>query len=148
MRIHYRTGFISYTLWINLKISQFSETYILLMDYPSKRGEELPDYDKNATWNLFLAYIDAHSKIIIDEYPGYWVQAISILQSQCANIFFADQIIYNRLFQKVVHKGRESEINYIKIFQKAKDLSISVANSYSEVQLMHIFLNNFQKGGK
>ena len=41
------------------------------MDYPSKRGEELPDYDKNATWNLFLTYIDAHSKIIIDEYPGY-----------------------------------------------------------------------------
>ena len=43
---------------------------MLLMDYPSTREEELPDYAKKATWNLFHAYIDAHSQIWIDEYPG------------------------------------------------------------------------------
>ena len=52
------------------------------------------------------------------------------------------------MFQKVVHKGRESAINYIKIFQNAKALGIAVGNSYSEYQLMHTFLGNFQQGVK
>ena len=37
---------------------------------------------------------------------------------------FADQIIYNRLFQQVIHKVGESEINYINIFQNTKALEI------------------------
>ena len=43
------------------------------------------------------------------------------------------------MFQKVIHKGGDSEIHYIKSFQNAKDLEISVVNSYSEDQLMHTF---------
>ena len=39
-------------------------------------------------------------------------------------------------------------MNYIKIFQNAHTLSISVENSYSEYQLMHTFLDNFHQGGK
>ena len=78
------------------------------MKYPSIRGEELPEYAKNATWNLLNTYIDAHSKILIDEFPGNGVQDISILQSQCENTTFAEQIRYNRMFQQVVHKGGES----------------------------------------
>ena len=58
------------------------------------------------------------------------------------------KIIYNRLFKQVIHKVGESEINYIKIFQNSKVLGISVGNSYSEDQLMHTFLDNFQKGGR
>ena len=61
---------------------------------------------------------------------------------------FADQSRYNRLFQKVVHKGGESEINYIKIFCNAKPLEISVGNSYTKYQLKHTFLENLQQGGK
>ena len=61
---------------------------------------------------------------------------------------FADQIIYNRLFQKVVHNGGESAINYIKIIQNYKALEISLGISYSKDQLMQTFLENFQQGGK
>ena len=39
-------------------------------------------------------------------------------------------------------------MNYIKIFQNADDLSISVGNSYSGDQLMHTFLDNFHQCGK
>ena len=39
-------------------------------------------------------------------------------------------------------------MNYIKTFQNAHDLSVSVGNSYSGYQLMHIFLDNFFQGGK
>ena len=39
-------------------------------------------------------------------------------------------------------------MNYIKIFQNAQALSVSVGNNYSEDQLMHIFLDNFHRGGK
>ena len=39
-------------------------------------------------------------------------------------------------------------MNYIKIFQNAQALSVSVGNSYSEDQLMHTFLENFHQDGK
>ena len=39
-------------------------------------------------------------------------------------------------------------MNYIKIFQNSQILSVSVENSFSEDQLMHIFLDNFRQGGK
>ena len=54
---------------------------MLLMDYPFIKGKELPNYSKKATWYLLHAYIDAHSQILVDEYPEYGVQIISITQS-------------------------------------------------------------------
>ena len=39
-------------------------------------------------------------------------------------------------------------MNYIKRFQNAQALSVSVGNIYSKYQLMHTFLDNFQQGGK
>ena len=45
-------------------------------------------------------------------------------------------------------KGGESEINYIKIFQNAQGLSVSVGNTYLEDHLMHTFLDNFRQGEK
>ena len=118
------------------------------MDYQYIRGEELPDCDKKYTRNLLRAYIDAHSKIFIGECPLDGAQNVSILQSQCANMTFAYQSRYIRMFQQVVHKVGESETNYIKIFQDSKALIISVGNSYTEDQLMHTFLDNFQQGRK
>ena len=61
---------------------------------------------------------------------------------------FADKSRYDRTFQQVTHKGEESAINYIKRFQNAQALLVSVGNSYSEDQLMHTFLDNFHQGGK
>ena len=60
----------------------------------------------------------------------------------------ADKSRYDRTFQQVTHKGRESTINYIKSFQNAHALSVSVGNRYSEDQLMNTFLDNFCQGGK
>ena len=120
---------------------------MLLMDYPSIIGGDLPDFFKVATWKLLYAYIDAHSKILIDEYHVDEAQDITVLQSKCENTTSAEQIRYNRLFQKVIHKERESAINYINRFQNDKALVISVGNSYSKDHLMHTFLDNFQQGG-
>ena len=39
-------------------------------------------------------------------------------------------------------------MNYMKRFQNAHALSISVGNSYSEDQLMHTCMDNFHQGGK
>ena len=61
---------------------------------------------------------------------------------------FLDKIRYNRTFQQITHKGGESAINYIKRFQNAQALSVSVGNSYSKDQIMHTFLDNFQQSGK
>ena len=82
---------------------------MLLMEHPSIRGEDLPDYAKKSTYNILHAYIYAHIQRLIYGYPGYAVQAISMLQYQCANMKFSDQIRYNRLFQKVHHKVKSHQ---------------------------------------
>ena len=61
---------------------------------------------------------------------------------------FADKSRYDRTFQQVQHKGGESAINYIKRFQNAHALSVSVENRYAENQLMQTFLDNFCQNGK
>ena len=73
---------------------------MLLMNYPYIGGEQLFYHSKKATWNLFYAYIDAHSQRSIDEFPGDGVQAISIFQYQCENMTFSEQIVCNRIFSK------------------------------------------------
>ena len=60
----------------------------------------------------------------------------------------SDQSRYNRMFWQEVHKGGESAINYIKIFENSKDLTISVVNNYTEDQLMHTLFDNLQQGVK
>ena len=112
------------------------------MDYTYIRGEDLLNYVKKDIWNLFNSYIDSHSQRLIYEYPGDEVQAITIFQSKCLRIKCSDQIRYGILFHQVIHIGGESAINSIKIFYNDKDLAISVGNSYSEVQLIRIFLDN------
>ena len=92
--------------------------------------------------------MDVHSSRLISELPVYGVKCISKLQSNCANMTFSDKSIHDRLFQQVTHKGGESEMNYIKRFQNTQALSISVGNSYSEDQLMHVLLDNFHQGVK
>ena len=39
-------------------------------------------------------------------------------------------------------------MNYIKRFQNAQVLSVSVRSTYSDDQLMHIFLDRFHQGGR
>ena len=63
------------------------------------------------------------------------IKCIETLKSHCANMTFADKIRYDRTFQQATHKGGESPMNYVKRFQNAHALSISVGNSYSEDQL-------------
>ena len=82
------------------------------------------------------------------EFPKYGIKCIEKLQSNCENMNFADKSIYNRNFQQVTHRGGESAINYIKRFQNAHALSVSVGKIYSEDQLMHKFMDNFHQGGK
>ena len=61
---------------------------------------------------------------------------------------FSDKSRYDRTFKQVTHKGGESAISYIKIFQNPHALSVSVVNSYSEDQLMQTFMDNFEEGRK
>ena len=86
---------------------------------------------KKAIRNLLHAKIDVHSRRLIAEFPIYGIKCIEKLQSYCANMTFADKSRYYRTFQQVTHKGGESAINYIKRFQNADALSVSVGNSYS-----------------
>ena len=94
------------------------------------------------------ANIDVHSRRLISEFPKYVIKCIDKLQSNCANMTITDKSRYDRNFPQVTNKGGEYEINYIKSFQNAHALSVSVGHIYSEDQLMHTFLDNFHQGGK
>ena len=69
------------------------------------------------------------------------------MQSYCAKMNFVDKSRYEWIFKQVAHKVGESAINDIKIFQNVQALSVSVGNTFSEDQLMHTFLDNFNQGG-
>ena len=89
---------------------------MLLIDYPSIRGEDLSDYSK-ATWNLLNANIDAHSQILINEYPGCGVKSISIMQYKCLSTIFDGIRRYNILFQKEIKRWRVRN----KLYQKVSE---------------------------
>ena len=76
-----RVYFLSFMNSLKIVLSNVSEIRMLIMECPSIRGEELPNYSKNSTWNLLHAYIYVHSQRLIDECTGDGVQSISILQS-------------------------------------------------------------------
>ena len=103
---------------------------------------------KKSIRNLLHANVDVHSRILIAEFPKNGIKRIEKLQSHYANMTFSDKSKYERTFQQVTHKGGESAINYIKRFKNAHALSVSVGNNYSDDQLMHTFLDNFQQEGK
>ena len=77
------------------------------MDYPKIGGEDINRKQKKAIRNILHANIDVHSRRLISELQGDGVKFISKLQSHCANTKFSEKIRYDRLFQKVTHKGGE-----------------------------------------
>ena len=134
---------------IDMIFSQYRETCEVLFDYPKIGGDDvIEDYSKQAIRNLLHENIDVHRRRLISEFPKDGIKCIGKLQSHFANMTFADKSRYDRTFQQVTHKEGEYAINYIKRFQNAHALSISVGNSYSEDQIMHTFMGNFHQGGK
>ena len=67
---------LSFINSLGIILSQYKETYMLLIDYTYIIGDDLSDYAKKATQNLLHKYIDANSQILIDECPGYGAQDI------------------------------------------------------------------------
>ena len=141
--------FLTFLESLEMIFSQYKETCEVLIDYPKIGGDDIiEDNAKKDIRNILHANIDVHSRRLISEFPKDGIKCIEKLQSHCANMSFPDKIRYDRTFQKVTHKGRESAINYNKIFQNSHALSVSLRNSYYEDQLMHTFMDNFHQGGK
>ena len=104
--------------------SQYTETCEVLLGYPKIGGDDvIEDYAKKAIRNLLHANIDVNRRRLIAEFPKDGIKCIEKLQSHCANMTFSDKSRYDRTFQQVTYKGVESEINYIKRFKNAHDLS-------------------------
>ena len=143
-----RIYFLTFIDSLNMVFSQYRETYEVLRDYPKLEGKNIKGYAKMAIRNLLYVNSCVHRRRLIAKFPDDGIKCIEKLQSHCANMTFADKSRYDRTFQQVTHKGGESSINYIKIFQNVQAFSVSVGNSYSEDQIMHTFLDNFHQSGK
>ena len=109
-----RIYFLTFIESLEMIFSQYRETCQVLLDYPKIGGDDvIEDYEKEAIINVSHTNIDVHSKILIAEFPKDGIKCIEKLQSHCANTTFSDKSRYDRNFQQVIHKGGESEINYI-----------------------------------
>ena len=139
-----RIHFLKFIDSLDIINSQYRETCEVILDDPKIGGDDvIEDYAKKAIRNLLRANIDVHRRKLIAGFPKDGIKCIEKSQSHCANMNFANKSKYDRSFQQVTHKGGESAINYIKRFQNAHDLSVSVGKSYSEDQFMNTFLDNF-----
>ena len=98
--------------------------------------------------NILHSNIHVHGRRLIADLPGNIIKFIEKPQSHCYNMKFSDKSRYEKKFQQVTHKGGESAMNYIKLFQHTKALSVSVENTYPEDQLMHKFLDNIHQSLK
>ena len=49
--------------------------------------------------NILHENIDAHRRILIDEFLEYGIKCLKKLQSHCKNMTFAEKIRYDRIFQ-------------------------------------------------
>ena len=97
--------------------SQYAKTYMVLVDYPTIRGQYIKYHFKKAISNPLHTNIDVQIRRLISELPTEGVNCISKLQYHCANMNFYEKIRYDRLFQLVTHKGGESAMNYINRLQ-------------------------------
>ena len=124
--------FLAFIDSLDMIFSQYRETCQVLLYYP-KIGEDdaIEDYAKRAIRNLLHANIYVHSRILISDFPKDGIKCLDKLQSHCTNMNFADKSRYERTFQQVTHKLGDYAINYIKRFQNAHALSVSVGNRYS-----------------
>ena len=69
---------------------------------------------KDSIRNLLNENIYVHRRRLIAGFPVDGIKCIKKLQSHCANMTFADKSRYDRIFQKVTHKGERSAMNCIK----------------------------------
>ena len=127
--LQHRIYFLTFVESLEMIFSEYTETCEVLTDYPKTGRDDFEDYAKKAIRNILHANIDLHSRRLIAGSPMDGVKCIEKLQSHCVNMNFADKSRYERTFQQVTHKGGGSTMNYIKRFQNAHVLSISVGNS-------------------
>ena len=127
---------------------RYKETCEVLLEYPKIGGGNIKEFIRKAIRNLLHANIDVHSKRLISEFPGDGIKCIDKLQPHCAKMTFAKKSSNDSIFKQVTHKGGESAVNYIKIFQNAEALSVSIVIFYEEDQLMHTFMDYFHQVGR
>ena len=101
-----RIYFLTFIESLEIIFSQYKETCEVPLDYPKIVGDDIiEDYAKKSVRNLLHANIDVHSRRLIVEFPKYGIECIEKLQSNCANMTFADKSRHDRTFQQVTHKG-------------------------------------------
>ena len=108
-----RIYFLTVTKSLEMIFSQYTESGEVIIDYPKIGGDDIEDYAKNSIKNLLYENIDVQSRILIAEFPKDGMKCIDKLHSHFANMNFDDKSRYDRTFQQVIHKGEESEMNYI-----------------------------------
>ena len=101
-----RIYFLTFIDSLDMIFSQYRETCEVLLYYPKiGGGDVIEDYAKKAIRKLLHDNIDVHNRRLVSEFRKDGVKCIEILQSECANMIFADKSRYDRNFQQVTHKG-------------------------------------------
>ena len=79
-------------------ISQYKETFDVLLYYPKKKGGNIKDFLIKAIQNQLYTNIDLQSRKLISVFPGDGVKCNEKIQSYCANMHFYVKSRYERIF--------------------------------------------------
>ena len=90
--------FLAFVESLEMIFWQYTETYEVLLDYPKIGGEDIIYFSRKAIRNYLYKNIDIRSRLLIAEFPADGIKCIEKLPSHCANMTFAGNFWYNRIF--------------------------------------------------
>ena len=64
-----RIYFLAFVESLEMIFSQYTETCVVLLDYPKIGGEDIKEFSKNTIKNILHVYIDVHNRILIYDFP-------------------------------------------------------------------------------
>ena len=98
-------------------ISQYTETCEVIIDYLKIGWYNIEDYAKKAIRNLLHANIYVHSIRLISESPMDGIKCIEKLQSNCANMTFAEKLDITGIFNRSQIKEGNMQLITLKYFR-------------------------------
>ena len=90
--LQHRIYFLTFVESLEMIFLQYTETCEVLLDYPRIGGEDIKDFSREAIRNIFHANIYVHGRRLISKFPAYGIKCIEKLQSQYANMTFAEKV--------------------------------------------------------
>jgi len=142
---------IEFHQWL-LSVQAITSSYVmlidLLQDYPHTISAKIESQIGNVALFYFLRnYVDTSIQYMFQSHPEDGVACLHLLRRHCAQLTDTDTSTFYTRFAITTHHRDEHILNYIQRFNAAKVMAESVGNTFSDSQLLQLFIGNFTYPG-